>query len=115
MMAEVTQLVGEFIFPLVMVFLVARCFTRIYQSALGGYVREETDAEIGNSGGGGEEELLNSKNPTSPLYTFSAKERGLRRRKRSRSGSPLTGRKILNYRATHEMVHAQIEVTYNHI
>jgi hypothetical protein len=114
-MAEVTQLVAEFIFPLVMVFLVARCFTRIYQSALRGYVREETDAEIGNSGGGGEEELVNSKNPTSPLYTFSAKERGLRPGERSGSGSPLTGRKILNYRATHETVRAQIEVTYNHI
>jgi hypothetical protein len=36
-MAEVTQLVAEFAFPLVMVFLVARCFMRIYQSALGGY------------------------------------------------------------------------------
>jgi hypothetical protein len=37
MMAEVTQLVAELAFPLVMVFLVARCFTHIYQSALGGY------------------------------------------------------------------------------
>jgi hypothetical protein len=36
-MAEVTQLVAEFPFPLVMVFLVAKCFTHIYQSALGGY------------------------------------------------------------------------------
>jgi uncharacterized protein HemY len=39
-MAEVTQLVAEFAFPLVMVFLVARCFKRLYQSALGGYARE---------------------------------------------------------------------------
>jgi hypothetical protein len=29
-MAEDTQLVAEFAFPLAMVFLVARCFTRIY-------------------------------------------------------------------------------------
>jgi hypothetical protein len=53
MMAEVTQLVAEFAFPLVMVFLVARCFTRIYQSALGGYTREEKEAEIDNGGDGG--------------------------------------------------------------
>jgi hypothetical protein len=66
-MAEVTQLVTEFAFPLVMVFLVARCFTRIYRSALGGCAREETDAEIGNGGGGGEEELVNSKKPHFPL------------------------------------------------
>jgi hypothetical protein len=66
-MAEVTQLVAEFAFPLVMVFLVARCFTRIYQSALGGCVREEIDAEIGNGGGGREEELVNSKKPHFPL------------------------------------------------
>jgi hypothetical protein len=31
-MAEVTQLVAAFDFPLAIVFLVARCFTRIYQS-----------------------------------------------------------------------------------
>jgi hypothetical protein len=41
-------------------------------------MRKDKDAEIGNGGGGGEEELVNSKNPTLPLYTFSAKERGLR-------------------------------------
>jgi hypothetical protein len=29
-MAEDTQLVAEVVFPLAMVFLVARCFTRIY-------------------------------------------------------------------------------------
>jgi hypothetical protein len=79
----------------------------------GGSVRKEKDAEIGNSGGGGEKELVNSKNPTLPLYTFSAKERGLRGGERSGSGSPLTGRKIANYRATHEMVRAQIKVTYS--
>jgi hypothetical protein len=30
-------------------------------------MRKEKDAEIGNGGGGGEEELVNSKNPHSPL------------------------------------------------
>jgi hypothetical protein len=63
-MAEDTQLVVEVI--LAMVFLVARCFMRIYQSALGGYAREEKEAEIDN-GGGGEKELVNSnKSPLSP-------------------------------------------------
>jgi hypothetical protein len=115
MMAEVIQLVAEFAFPLVMVFLVVRCFTRIYRSVPRGCAREEKDAAIGNGGGSGEEELVNSKNPTSPLYTFSMKEHGLRRGERSGSGSPLTDRKTLNYRTTHEMVHAQIEVMYGHI
>jgi hypothetical protein len=71
-MAEVTQLVAEFAFSLVMVFLVARCFTRIYQSALGGYARSEKGAEIDN-GGGGEEELVNSKNP--PLSPYIPSQR----------------------------------------
>jgi hypothetical protein len=54
---EGTQLVAEFVaFPLAMLFLAARCFTRIYESALGGYAREEQDAEISN--GGGEKELV---------------------------------------------------------
>jgi hypothetical protein len=66
-MAEVTQLVAEFALPLVMVFLVARCFTRSYQSVLGGYARAETGAEIDN-GGGAEKELVNSKNP--PLSPY---------------------------------------------
>jgi hypothetical protein len=42
-MAEVTQLVAVFDFPLAMVFLVARCFTRIYQSAPRGYARKEKE------------------------------------------------------------------------
>jgi hypothetical protein len=46
-----------------MVFLVARCFTHIYQSALGGYAREEKETEIDNGSGGREKELVNSKNP----------------------------------------------------
>jgi hypothetical protein len=57
-MAERTQLVAEDV--LAMVFLVARCFTRIYHAALGGYARMEKGEEIGN-GGGREKELVNSK------------------------------------------------------
>jgi hypothetical protein len=66
-MAEDTQLVAEVVFPLAMVFLVARCFTRIYQSALGGYAREKKEAEIDNGSGGGEKELVNSRNPHYPF------------------------------------------------
>jgi hypothetical protein len=66
-MAEGTQLVAEFVaFPLVILFFAVRCFTRIYKSAPGGYAREEQEAEIDN-GGGGEKELVNSKNPHYPL------------------------------------------------
>jgi hypothetical protein len=43
-MAEVTQLVAVFDFPLAKAFLVARCFTRIYQSAPGGYAQREKEA-----------------------------------------------------------------------
>jgi hypothetical protein len=68
MMAEGTQLVAEVaVFPLAMVFLDARCFTRIYQSVPGGYAREEKEAEIDNGGGGREKELVNSTNPHYPF------------------------------------------------
>jgi hypothetical protein len=71
-MAEDTQLVAEVVFPLAMVFLVARCFTHIYQSAPGGYAREEKEAEIDNGGDGGEKELVNSTNPHYPfIYLLS--------------------------------------------
>jgi hypothetical protein len=66
--AEGTQLVAELVaFPLAMLFFTARCFTRIYKSMLRGYVREEQGARIGNGGGDGEKELINSTNPHSPL------------------------------------------------
>jgi hypothetical protein len=39
----------------------------IYQSTPGGYAREEKEAEIDNGGGGGEKELVNSKNPHYPF------------------------------------------------
>jgi hypothetical protein len=64
-MAVRTQLVTEDF--LAMVFLVARCFTRIYHAALGGYARTERGEEIGN-GGSGEKELVNSKIPHYPSY-----------------------------------------------
>jgi hypothetical protein len=66
-MADATQLIAEFAFPLVMMFLVAKCFTRIYHAALGGYARTERGEEIGN-GGSGEKELVNSKIPHYPSY-----------------------------------------------
>jgi hypothetical protein len=68
MTAEGTQLVAELVdFPLAMVFFTARCFTCIYRSTLGGYAHEEQGARIGNGGGGGDKELVNSTNPQSPL------------------------------------------------
>jgi hypothetical protein len=68
MMAEGAQLVAEFVvFPLAMVFLAARCFTRIYKSAPEGCARGKKEAEIDNGGGGGDKELVNSTNPHYPF------------------------------------------------
>jgi hypothetical protein len=64
---EGIQLVAEFVLPLVILFFAAKCFTRIYESVLGGYAGEEQGAEIDNGGGGGDKELVNSTNPHSPL------------------------------------------------
>jgi hypothetical protein len=64
---EGTQLVEEFALPLVILVFADWCFTRIYESVLGGYAGEEQDAEIDNGGGGGDKELVNSTNPHSPL------------------------------------------------
>jgi hypothetical protein len=62
--AKGTQLVVELVaFPLAMLFFTARCFTRIYKSTLGAYAREEQGARIGNGGGDGHKELVNSTNP----------------------------------------------------
>jgi hypothetical protein len=74
----------------------------------GGSVRKKKDAGIGNGSGGGEEKLVNSKNPTIPLIYLLNEGTWAETWQRSRSGSPLTGREILNYRATHEMVRAKI-------
>jgi hypothetical protein len=38
-----------------------------HKSAPGGYVREEQEAEIDNGDGGGEKELVNSKDPHYPF------------------------------------------------
>jgi hypothetical protein len=38
--------------------------------APGGYAREEQEAEISNGGGGGEKELVNSKDPHYPFIYF---------------------------------------------
>jgi hypothetical protein len=66
--AEGTQLVAEFVaFPLAILFFAAKCFTRIYESALRAYAGEEQGTEIDNGGGGGDKELVNSTNPHSPL------------------------------------------------
>jgi hypothetical protein len=54
-------------FPLAMLFFTARCFMRIYESTLRGYVCEEQGTRIGNGGSGREKELVNSINPHSPL------------------------------------------------
>jgi hypothetical protein len=60
------------------------------RSALGGYAREKEAEEIRNGGGGGNE-LVNSKNPPlRPLYIFQKKDRGPRHGAKSRNGSPLT-------------------------
>jgi hypothetical protein len=64
-MEERTQLVAEEF--LAMMFLVARCFMRIYHAALGGYARTERGEEISN-GGGRENELVNSKIPHYAAY-----------------------------------------------
>jgi hypothetical protein len=66
-MAEVTQLVAAFDFPLAMAFLLAKCFTRIYQICAWGLCTKGEGGKIGN-GGGGEKELVNSKIPHDPLY-----------------------------------------------
>jgi hypothetical protein len=50
-----------------MMFFTARCFMRIYRSTLRGYARKEQGTRIGNGGGSGDKELVNSINPQSPL------------------------------------------------
>jgi hypothetical protein len=92
MMAEGTQLVAEFIaFPLVMLFFTARSFTRIYESASGGYAREEQDAEIGNGGGSGEKELVNSINPHFSLIYFLGKGTWAETWRKERKRQPTNG------------------------
>jgi hypothetical protein len=72
-MAEVTQLVTAFDFPLAMAFLVARCFTRIYQIHAWGLCTKGKGDKIDNGGGGREKELVNSKFPHDPPYISSGR------------------------------------------
>jgi hypothetical protein len=67
---ERTQSVAEFaLLPLaITAFLDAQCFTRIYNLGLGALCAKNTDVQIGNGGGGEEEELVNSKSP--PLSPY---------------------------------------------
>jgi hypothetical protein len=62
-MAEVTQLVTTLDFSLAMAFLLARCFTRIYQICAWGLCTKGEGGKIDNGSGGGENELVNSKIP----------------------------------------------------
>jgi hypothetical protein len=99
--AEGTQLVAELIaFPLAMMFFTARCFTRIYDSTLRGYVREEQGARIGNGGGSGEEELVNSINPHSPLIYLLGEGTWAETWRKERKRQPTNGQrntKLLRY------------------
>jgi hypothetical protein len=67
-MTEVTQLVAAFDFPLAMAFLLAKCFTRIYQICAWGLCTKGEGGKIDYGDGGGEKELVNSKIPHDPLY-----------------------------------------------
>jgi hypothetical protein len=105
---EGTHLVAEFALPLVILFFAAKCFTCIYESALGGYAGEEQDAEIDNGGGGGDKELVNSTNPHSPLIYLLGEGTWADTWRKERKRQPTNGKgKIQNYRATHETVRAQ--------
>jgi hypothetical protein len=70
-MTDVTQLVAAFDFPLAMAFLVARCFTLIYQIRAWGLCTKGEGGKIDNGGSGGEKELVNSKIPHNPPYISS--------------------------------------------
>jgi hypothetical protein len=72
-MAEVTQLVAAFDFPLAMAFLLARCFTRIYQICAWGLCTKGEGSKIDSGGGGGEKELVNSKIPHDSPYISSGR------------------------------------------
>jgi hypothetical protein len=73
MMAEATQLVAAFDFPLAMAFLLARCFTRIYQICAWGLCAKGEGSKSSNGGGGRENELVNSKIPHYAPYISSGR------------------------------------------
>jgi hypothetical protein len=108
-MVEGTQLVAEFIFLLAMVFLAARCFTRIYKSAPGGYGREEQEAEIDNGGDGGEKELVNSKDPHYPFIYLLGEGTWAETWRNERKRQPTNGQENTKLPRTHETVRAQSE------
>jgi hypothetical protein len=92
--AEGTQLVAEFVaFPLAILFFAAKCFTRIYISALRGYAREEQGTEIDNGGGGGDKELVNSTNPRSPLIYLLSEGTWAETWRQERKRQPTNGRR----------------------
>jgi hypothetical protein len=108
--AEGTQLVAEIVaFPLVILFLDARRFTRIYKSALRGYAREEQEAKVGNGGGGGEKELVNSKDPHYPFIYLLGERSWAETWRKERKRQPTNGQGNIKFRATHETVRAQSE------
>jgi hypothetical protein len=98
-MAEDTQLVAEVVFPLAMVFLFARCFTRIYQSAPRGYAREEKEAEIDNGGGGGEKELVNHTNLHYPFIYLLGDGTWDKTRRKKRKRQPTNGQRNIKITA----------------
>jgi hypothetical protein len=91
MIAERTQLVIEDV--LAMVFLVARCFTRIYHATLGGYARAEEEEVIGN-GGSGEKELVNSKIPHYPFIYLLREGSWAETSRKERKRQPTNGQKL---------------------
>jgi hypothetical protein len=68
---EGTQLVTVFaVFPLVILFFCARCFTRIYNLRMGAMQESRGAQRLNNGGGGGSDELVNSDFP--PLSPYIA-------------------------------------------
>jgi hypothetical protein len=112
-MAEGTQLVAEFVFPLAMVFLVAKCFTRIYKSAPGGYAREEQGAEIDN-GGGGEKELVNSKDPHYPFIYLLGEGTWAETWRKERKRQPTNGQENTKLPRYPQNGSRSIRVTYSY-
>jgi hypothetical protein len=86
-MAEDTQLFAEVVFPLAMVFLDAR---HLPIRTWGLCTRGEGSRDRQWRRRRRERTGKTVQIPTISLYTFSVKERGLRRGERSGSGSPLT-------------------------
>jgi hypothetical protein len=67
----------------------------LMRSALGGYAREETADEISNGGGGGNE-LVNSKIPHYALYISSGRRIAAETWRKERKRQPINGQKSQN-------------------